>query len=512
MSVCSLFNFLRAPIQYSTFNTHHSKLISRSLAFLTAQPLLSTVHFFCYHYDLPAVRQWYKLERRTHSTSKRRDPLKTISQQPSKAILSPWALKIPASVVQILAVWLVTVVVFLPTFGNGFQLEWDDQWMLINHELILNPIWDNIWYYLTHYVDGEYFPLNQLYYLLLFQINGFDPMVYHTGSLLLHMINIGLVFVLVGKILSRLVPQIKHRQWIVIFTTILFAIHPLQVEAVAWISASKVLLFAFFTLVSLLIYMKYLANGNYLYLAGAALCYLLGFMSKEQMIILPLLLVLFDVFFKSKGISVRRLALEKVTFFIVAMVLWYYAARSGMGLLDAEYYPWHQRLALGSYCYFTYWFRFLAPVGLLHFYDYPIEVGGALPKLYYGYIVMTGLLSYGLVEWWRSGSRLIVFGLLFTIINLVLVLHVVPSPRTYMAADRFVYLPIIGMALIVGWVLVKAWSYVPRLPGGLVGSMMAGVLILFGVVSYSKTEQWRDSLTLKKEIREHLENKRAQVK
>lgn len=404
---------------------------------------------------------------------------------------------------------IVTLVVYWPTFDNGFQMEWDDQWMLINHELVLNPTWENLQYYFTHYVDGQYFPLNQLYYLLLFQINGLNPFVFHLGSLIIHMLNTAMVFLLLSEIVQRIVPTEKYVTCIVLLATLLFAIHPLQVEPVAWISASKVLLFAFCTLSALLLYFRYLDNLKYPYLIAVFLCYILGFMSKEQMIVLPILLILFDFFFRRQNTSVRRLMIEKIPFLVVALILWYYAAKSGMGALDTTTYPWYQRMALGSYCYFTYWFRFLAPVGLLHFYDFPIEVGESLPSWYYFYLIMVILLGYGIVEWWKSRLYLVVFCLLFTVINLALVLHIVPSPRTYMAADRFVYLPMVGMGLLFAWAIIKSWTYVPKMNGGIVLAMVTGLLVVLGVISYGKTEQWHDSLTLKKEIREYLDQKKA---
>lgn len=63
---------------------------------------------------------------------------------------------------QIALIWLITVIVFWPSFRNGFQVEWDDQWMLIDHELVLNHTWENIRYYFTHYVNVQYFPLKQI--------------------------------------------------------------------------------------------------------------------------------------------------------------------------------------------------------------------------------------------------------------------------------------------------------------------------------------------------------------
>ena len=405
----------------------------------------------------------------------------------------------------------ICVAVFFPTFYNGFQLEWDDQWMLINHELVLNPTWGNIWYYLTHYVDGQYFPLNQLYYLGLFEWFGFNPTVYHLGSLLIHSCNVVMVYFLVWALISQLDSGHEGCNFLALGTALLFAIHPLQVEAVAWISASKVLWYGFFTLGSLLLYLFYLRSGKRRYLFLVFLGYGLGFMCKEQMIILPLLLVLFDLFVSRGEINRKRLWLEKIPFFAFALILWYGASQSGLGVTEVGGYSLDQRLALGSYCFNVYVFRFLAPVGLLHFYDYPIRAGESLPLIYYAYIVLVLFVGYGAWELFRGRSKLLLFALLFFIINLVLVLHIIPSPRTYMAADRYMYLPIIGLGMTMMWLLSKLSTKL-KYDKGVKYALVCVGLILLGIQSHRMTRDWMDSVVLKEEIVEHLNKKVADGK
>ena len=406
-------------------------------------------------------------------------------------------------------------VVYFPTFYNGFQLEWDDQWMLINHELVLNPNWDNIWYYLTNYVDRQYFPLNQLYYLGIFELFGFNPTTYHLGSLIIHCSNTLMVYALVQKVVTIIGKNQEVDPFVIALgTAILFSLHPLQVEAVAWISASKVLWYGFFTLGCLLLYLRYLNSGRRMFLILVALGYGLGFMCKEQMIILPLLLVLFDLFLNQQQISAKRLLLEKIPFFLIAFIFWYGAARNGLGLAEAGGYPLGQRLALGSYCFTTYLFRFLAPVGLLHFYDFPIRSGDSLPLIYYSYLVLVPFAGYGIYDIYKRQHKVLLFAILFFCINLVLVLHLVPSPRTYMAADRYMYLPIIGMCMILCWTGYKLWNKIKykslaKYAGFLV---VSACMLILGVQAHEMTKNWKDSVVLKQEIVDHLNQKGADAK
>ena len=191
-------------------------------------------------------------------------------------------------------VFVLIILTFYPVFFNDFQYEWDDQWQVLGYEMVLEPTWNNIFYYFTHYVDGNYFPLNQLYYVLIRQLFGFDPVAFHAGSVLIHIVNTFLVYFLLRKWLVYF-PEWKDRTgtgWMWVIATV-FAVHPLQVEPVAWISASKVLLYTFFTLIGLIAYIRFLERGSWPELIGSFVCYILSLMCKEQAVIMPLNLVLF---------------------------------------------------------------------------------------------------------------------------------------------------------------------------------------------------------------------------
>ena len=154
-------------------------------------------------------------------------------------------------------------IAFYPTLFNDFQRQWDDQWMLLEHHILLNPSLENWWFYFTHFDRGQYYPLNQLYYLGFYHFFGFDPTAYHMGSLIIHMINSILVFYLV-RLIGRQIAgnESKKAEWLAGLVALIFAIHPLQVESIAWISASKVLLYTAFTLIGLITYMIYIRSRD----------------------------------------------------------------------------------------------------------------------------------------------------------------------------------------------------------------------------------------------------------
>src|SRR5690606_11061298 len=92
---------------------------------------------------------------------------------------------------------VLTALAFFPSLSNDFQLQWDDQCIVLDHHILLHPNLDNCWYYFTHFDRGQYYPLNQLYYHGLQSLFGFDPSAFHAGSLIVHVINYVLVFFLI---------------------------------------------------------------------------------------------------------------------------------------------------------------------------------------------------------------------------------------------------------------------------------------------------------------------------
>ena len=184
---------------------------------------------------------------------------------------------------------LLTVFAFLPTFTNGFQMGWDDQWQVVNSLTVKHL---NKYYLLDIFTvpdHGQMSPVNQLMYTLLYRAFGFNPLAYHVASLLLHLINACFLYIGLHMVLNDCTKISGTRaKWIVSITTILFAVHPLQVESVAWISASKIPLSTTFYFAGAIMLMKYLRKVNYWWYSGALLMQLLAYFSKEQSVVFPL--------------------------------------------------------------------------------------------------------------------------------------------------------------------------------------------------------------------------------
>jgi hypothetical protein len=202
---------------------------------------------------------------------------------------------------------------------------------------------------------------------------GMNATAFHTACLLIHLINSWLVFSISILVISKFLPTIgnSRTQGFAFLAALLFAAHPLQVESVAWISASKIILYGLFTLSAIWSYFTYIQNKKPIWLIVTALAYIFGFASKEQAIILPLNLLLIDFAWgRFTGINWRqllssRVILEKISFFLLALAFLYFTwVNSPGGIQQEAGYPLYQRIVFAFYSLVEYVFRFLAPAKL----------------------------------------------------------------------------------------------------------------------------------------------------
>ena len=139
--------------------------------------------------------------------------------------------------------------VFFPIVGNDFLYQWDDNWMVMNHYTEGGVNFDNLWAVLVEYYRGQYGPVNEYMYLFLYTLFGYNPLPFHLASLLLHAGSVCFVYIIIKRIFAHTSrAKTEHAPSIAFITSLLFAIHPMNVEPVAWISAVKILNYAFYYL------------------------------------------------------------------------------------------------------------------------------------------------------------------------------------------------------------------------------------------------------------------------
>lgn len=369
----------------------------------------------------------------------------------------------------------------------------DDRWMLLKNELVHPDGFSLEYLYEVFRAPGDiqYSPVNTLYYYLIYCINGYDPYYYHLFSLLLHAANVWVVYKLAKETLMAFF--IENPCLIAYFTAFVWAIHPLNVESVAWISASKVLLFSLFSLLSCWLFVKGILANRPLYLISSIILFIVSCFCKEQSLVTPLMFLLFVVCYKMNNreymvINWQLVAtltisvLIAVVFGIVFMKL--NAGDSGF-VTPMVQYSFFERMILSFYCLRFYLTSFLIPAGLHFHYGYPFPKGGHIPVLYFVYPLLFIGFSYFLYMLIRHATnKYFYFFCLGTfLIQIGLVLQVIPMTRRAIMADRYMYIPLIPLLMVLMEVAVNFLPW--HLGRNKVIRSIPAIVLIAAIVTYT---------------------------
>lgn len=365
--------------------------------------------------------------------------------------------------------WLVLLglLLYSPVLDNWYsEFAGDDDWMVYENPHIFSLSAENIKEYFTSFYRGQYSPVNTLVYAIIYHLFGIDPAYFHGFSLILHLANVLLVLYFVHQLIilkrkETLAEGEAGYHMVAFVTALLFLIHPMQVESVVWVSASKVLLYAFFFLSASIFYLRYIATSNTIFYLLGIILFIFSFGAKEQAVVFPLVLVLVD-WYLQRDLKDKRVILEKIPFFLLSIgfsVVSMIAQETGFSYkLENEYYPLADRIFLASYAFTEYLFKLLVPFKLSAWYKFPIEPGEAVPLRYYFYPVLILFLGYYLLQFWRSGNYLMLFGMAFFIINIMLTIHILPMARGVLMADRYIYVGSIGVFYVLSAYLTRLYK------------------------------------------------------
>lgn len=404
-----------------------------------------------------------------------------------------------SSVFSVITIILAVLAVYGHSLFNGFLMGWDDGWMIFN-DYTKNFSWNGIVAIFTDFYRGQYSPLNQLLYTVIYRIGGgFNPFLFHLYPLLLHIGCALLVWSIIGCFANRRIA------W---GCAILFAVHPLQVESVAWISASKILLYAFFYLAALRLYIEYVRKNNLWYYLSVLLCSIFSFGGKEQAVTLPVCLVLIDGIL-NRNFKDEILWREKVPFFLLSFFFAYLSllshASNGVGLLAGQtIYPFYQRIVFGAYAYTEYIVKIFLPVNLLYLYPFPMPVGEALPLRFWLYPVGWIMLLVVFYKFWLK--KTIFYGMLYYTVLIGMIIQIVPMARQGIVADRYVYLAAPGLFFIIMYYADQCIERAGKWRKWFIGGMLFYFLFLGGY-AHCRTYAWESNQTLKGKLQELLKQR-----
>ncbi|MCF8368773.1 MAG: tetratricopeptide repeat protein [Bacteroidales bacterium] len=341
------------------------------------------------------------------------------------------------NLIALISILFITLLLFSGSIKNDILYGWDDGEYL--EDLSIQNL--EVEKFFTSYYLGMYQPLAVLSLSLNYKAAGLSAPAYHLTNIILHLLNVSLVFLLFIKFSKRL--------QIAAIIAFLFAIHPMHVEAVSWIATRSNSLYSLFFLASLFYYLIYLETKKYLDLTISFLFFIFSCFSKSMAITLPLVLLLLD-YYNNRQFD-KNLFFEKIPFLLVSIIFGIVTinAASDFGHIKNLEVDYHliDRFVLFIYAIVFYILRAIAPNNLSAVYAYPEKFNGLLSWDYYASLAFFGLLVIIVL---KSGKhkKQVIFGLLFFIITIFPVLPILWS-RMLMLADRYTYIPYIGLFFIL---------------------------------------------------------------
>ncbi|MDR2473856.1 MAG: glycosyltransferase family 39 protein [Tannerella sp.] len=401
------------------------------------------------------------------------------------------------------ALVIISIAVYFPSLGNDFMSLWDDQWVVMNHYTESGFTWENFWAIMTEFYNGQYAPFNELLYMSLHSMFGYDAFAFHLAGLLLHIANVCLVYFCVSKLLE--ISHIQKRMTVSFLTALIFAVHPVNVESVAWMSASKVLVYAFFYLSATYTFLLYLQTKRVHYYIITLLLFFASFLGKEQAVTFPLWILLIYVI-TGHSLKDKKIWRQTAPFLILALVegIITMISQSDDGTVHFEGYPVWQRIVYACYTLIEYFVKTVAPFKLSYLYPFPSQPDDPLPLWLLIYPALIAIMLFGLGTWIYKHKPLF-FSLLFFTIHIAVALHLISLDRFAVVADRYVYVSSIGIAFVISWYVVK-YIYVKKYAKIMFTCMLTYVIYL-GWYANIRTHTWHDSDTLKKEIRDLLKQR-----
>jgi len=407
---------------------------------------------------------------------------------------------------------LATFIVYLPSIGFDF-LNWDDPGYVTT-----NPYLGSLgtWVF-TRTFMANWHPLTMLSLYADHAIWGLDPTGYHLTNVVLHAANTALVVLVTASLITAFGktrghgPPERDPTLVSLTAGLLFGLHPLHVESVAWISERKDVLCAFFFLLSIISYIAYAqerpatrrSRGLY---AASLVSFVLSLLSKPMAVTLPAVLLIID-FFPLQRLErqrpLRGVIIEKIPFFALAAAMAAVTLRTQeFSITPADVLGPGTRLLTALRAYAFYIYKTLLPVGLAPFYPHPINID-LLSAGTLGSIALLAVITIFCAITLIRRQRLYSAAWLYFILTLLPVIGIV-QVGTQAAADRYTYLPGVVASVLAGLCVGRIMEKYGA-PSAAICLLVLSVLL--GALTMKQAAIWRESLALWSYEIEYLERK-----
>lgn len=397
-------------------------------------------------------------------------------------------------------IFIATFMAFSPSLDNEY-VNWDDDRNFYNNELIttINPktFTANCKKIFKTGVIGNYNPLTIFTFALeqRYIKKANLPYYRHLNNILLHLIGVFFVF-WIGR-------RLGLSLWGSAFLALLFGLHPMRVESVAWVTERKDVLFGSLYLAAFYYYIRGKQEGfRKRDFAIIGICFALSLLSKIQAVILPISMMLVDYYYSKEAKITFKSIIEKTPLLIGSIIIGVVNLKflAEQGSIDEQAYSGISRFFIGSYSLTVYYMKVLIPYQLSPLYPYPSSLDWTFYVSILSFILTGGLLAIAYMKKWKT----IFFGLGFFIVNIILLLQILGAGQGFLA-DRFTYIAYLGLFFMMAYYLDKLVLARPKFKIPMAG-LIGLVLVAYSYQTFQQNKIWKDSASLWSHVLKYYEN------
>lgn len=389
---------------------------------------------------------------------------------------------------------VITFAVYANSLNNEFVF--DDESVVLGDQSITTL--SNIPKYFTaeqgfHKVIGRYYrPVVSATYAIDYALWGLKPFGFHLTNVLIHVLNVLLLFALLKLMFER--SNSKFRNYGILIGTMVFALHPIHTEAVAWVSGRTDSLSCTFFLTSFIYYLKYSKTKSGLNFFITLFFYLIALLAKEMAITLPVMIIIYDIM--TGKLSIKDALKAKTKVYVAFMILTFaylllrWAVLKDTPQRESYFYFYGKGTATAFYTMIQtipiYFKLAVFPIGMVYHYGgfLPYLSSPAEPGVIFAAVFLIAVAFVTIYLYKRI--PVISYALIFFFVTLLPVLNIVPTMN--FMADRFLYIPSVFLSLVVITVLFK--YYTPK-SKNIIYSIVGIILITYGYMTISRNAEWK---------------------
>lgn len=375
---------------------------------------------------------------------------------------------------------LVSFLTFSPSLKFTF-VSWDDP-LSLDYLLIRSIEWEGIKNIFSTVLNTTYTPLTILSYAVEYHFFKYKFFVYHLDNVLLHCAVVCLSYILAIRLgLNR---------WTAFAAVLIFAVHPMKVESIAWITERKDMLYAVLYLGAIHAYLSFIHNRHKLFYPLSIFLGLLSMLAKPMALSLPIILLLLDWYFKR--LPIKKCLIEKIPYFLYILPLAYITHsqnHSAVGIHENTL----NALLICIWSFSFYLTKFFVPVTLVPIYAVPepISLSNPIYLLSLTIFCSTLWIVYRLYH-----NRWFMFCFMFYFASIFFLMRFDKMVNLGVVADRFIYLPSLGLCLYLATQIEKQYSKSTRLKRML---LILGLIVLIITLVHKTIQQqnvWKTSTNL----------------